>query len=635
FAVPVFILSMFLHHWHYSVYLQSILSLPVVLWFGKGFYIQGFKKIFTRYANMDTLVAVGTGSAFIFSILNLVFSGYIINKGFEPHVYFESAVIIISFVLLGRYIEELSRNKASESIKGLLLLHSKTAIVIKDGQDVEVSADTIQTGDMVRVLPGARVPVDGIIVSGQTSIDESMLTGESMPVDKTAGDKVIGATVNLTGSITVEALRVGSATMLGNIIRQVREAQGSKAKVQHMADKIASVFVPTVFAISLLTFAIWFFAAQDNNVFRAFQAFFTVLIIACPCALGLATPTAIVVAVGKASSHGVFVKDAALFDKAGKIDAIAIDKTGTLTEGKPVVIDFIDYSGKENGLSAIFAVEKHSEHPVSKAICHFLNNRNNESLVVEDFEAVPGKGIKAKVNNAWHFIGNMSFMAENGVVISEPHKIAIDALDDKARTVVIAANMNNLVAIFGIADTVKSNAAEAIRLLQHEGVEVHLLSGDDKKVVAAVAGQLGIDQYKSRMLPADKASYIANLQQNGNCVAMAGDGINDAPALSKADISFAMSNGTDIAAYSAMATLMHGDITKISSIISYSRKTMRIIKENLFWAYFYNVLAIPVAAGILYPIWDIQLNPMIAGAAMAFSSVTVVLNSLRLRWYRF
>jgi len=633
FSIPVFVLSMFFHHHTEFYFLQLFLTLPVVLLFGRQFYIIGFKRILHGAASMDTLIALGTGSAFIFSLINTMFPHYLLSHGFEPHVYYESAAIIITFILSGRYLEEKARHSTSASIRKLIGLQVKKACLIIDGNEIETEVEEIKPGDMLRVRPGEKIPIDGIIKTGSTFVNESMITGESIPVQKEQGDKVIGATLNLSGSFVMQVTRTGSETVLSQIIRQVKEAQGSKAPVQKLADKIASIFVPAVIMIAIISFMSWYFFSSENNFIHAFNAFFTVLVIACPCALGLATPTAIIAGVGKAAEAGILIKDATGLEKACKINTLIIDKTGTLTTGVQKVTDvFPAYEKIDNeNLQAILSIENMSEHPVAIAVVKYLENKGTGHVQVENFKSFAGRGIEGICNVKKYIIGNDHFMNENNIEITEEFKSASKKISHEAKSMVFVSKNNKLMALFGIADTLKESAISANKKLSEKNIEVHLLSGDHKKIVEAIAIQAGIKHYKFDVLPGEKAEYIKQLQSSGRIIAMAGDGINDSPALACADVSFAMETGTDIAVESAQIILLHGDLMKINTAIEFSKKTVQTIKQNLFWAFFYNIIAIPIAAGVLYPIWHIQLSPMIAGAAMAFSSVTVVMNSLLLR----
>jgi Cu2+-exporting ATPase len=632
-SIPVFILSMFFHHKHEWFWIQLLLSLPIIFWFGRKFYIIGFKRLFTGKASMDTLIALGTGSAFVFSLFNTFFQDFLIARDFMPQVYYESAVIIITFILFGRYLEEKAKHNTNSSLRKLIGLQAKTAVVVRDGKEIEIDSESILIGDTIRVKPGGKIPVDGLIIEGFSAIDESMITGENLPQDKKNGDQVTGSTINLTGTLLFTATKVGNDTVLAHIIRQVKEAQGSKAPVQKLADKIASIFVPIVIAIALLSFGLWYWLSDNHNLLLAFNALFAVLVIACPCALGLATPTAIIAGIGKAAENGILIKDASALETTCKINVLAIDKTGTLTYGKQQVTGVFPEIKEinKNELNAIFSIEKHSEHPIAKAITTYLEQNGTNPLRVDQFINHSGMGVSAIVDGKKYFIGNELFVLKNKAVYSESIKLKASEFEKDAKSIVFVASDNEIIAVFGISDTIKESAIDSVRTIEKKGIEIHLLSGDNTSTVEAISRQAGISYCKGNMLPGDKLQYIKELQQSGKIVAMAGDGINDSPALTQANISFAMGTGTDIAIESAQITLLNGDLTKISKAIEFSEQTMKTIRQNLFWAFFYNIAAIPLAAGILYPIWHIQLSPMIAGAAMAFSSVTVVMNSVWLK----
>ena len=631
FSIPVFILSMFFHLNHNLYYVQFALTIPL-LWFGRQFYIIGFKRLFFGKASMDTLIALGTSSAFLFSTLNTFFPQLTTLNGQHPQVYFESAGIIITFILLGRYLEERAKFSTTASIRKLLALQVKTAFLVTESGEKEVTIESILPGNKIIIKPGAKIPVDGSIESGSSFIDESMMSGESKPVEKTFGELVIGGTINTSGSFIMKATRVGSDTVLAHIIRQVKEAQGSKAPIQAYADKIAAVFVPAVLAIAAATFIMWYWLAADNHLAMAFNALFTVLVIACPCALGLATPTAIIAGIGRAAEFGILIKDAAALENTCKIDALAIDKTGTITSGIQSVsfaypaIETINDSIK----NAIFSIESRSEHPVAQAVKKTLLSQKIEEIY--QFENHSGMGVSAFVGKHKYYIGNELLLKNHFISLNADFIKQLEMLKQQKQSIVLVCEDNNVVLLLGISDTVKPGAAEAIHKLQKNNIDVHLLSGDNENIVAYVAKENGIAHYKASMLPSDKADYIKALQAKGLKIGMAGDGINDAPALAIADVGFAMENGAEVAVHTAQIILLRGDINKIERSIDFSKKTSKVIRQNLFWAFIYNIIAIPVAAGVFYPIWGLQLSPMIAGAAMAFSSVSVITNSLRLRY---
>jgi len=630
FAVPVFVLSMFFHHRQEWYLWQAVLTLPV-LWAGWNMIVPGFRRLIAGHSTMDSLVALGTTAAYIFSLSQMVLAKMGMLAGGGIHLYFESAAIIIAFVLLGKYFEDRARRNTNRSLKQLMGLQVKRVIRVGLMQDEEVDIQSVRVGDLLRVPPGSKVPLDGCITEGTTYIDESMITGESMPVFRQPGDKVVGGTLNQSGSLVIRVEKTGADTLLAGIIRQVREAQASKAPVQRLADRIASVFVPVVIVIALLSFFAWLIFDPDHNIYRAFNALFAVLVISCPCALGLATPTAIAVAMGQLAQKGILIKNAESLERMTQLDAIAIDKTGTLTRGMPQVTSVFSLTPLDSqSWQAIVAIESRSEHPLARAIVAYKPSRSVD-IAVEDYQYTAGMGVSATVGNKRYLIGNELYIRSSGIAIDHEFVAKAAEYQQKGQTVVWVADGRSVLALFAIADPVKDNAVEAVQKLNAQGIEIHLLSGDNEQVVAVVAKQLGISRYKGQMLPAEKMAYLRSLQQKNKRIGMAGDGVNDAPALSQADVSFAMSTGTDVAIETADVTLLHGDISKISYCLSAAKITMNVIRQNLFWAFFYNIIAIPLAAGVFYPIWHISLNPMIAGIAMSLSSVTVVSNSLRLR----
>lgn len=630
FAVPVFVLSMFFHHRQEWYLWQAVLTLPV-LWAGWNMIVPGFRRLIAGHSTMDSLVALGTTAAYIFSLSQMVLAKMGMLAGGGIHLYFESAAIIIAFVLLGKYFEDRARRNTNRSLKQLMGLQVKRVIRVGLMQDEEVDIQLVRVGDLLRVPPGSKVPLDGCITEGTTYVDESMITGESMPVFRQPGDKVVGGTLNQSGSLVIRVEKTGADTLLAGIIRQVREAQASKAPVQRLADRIASVFVPVVIVIALLSFFAWLIFDPDHNIYRAFNALFAVLVISCPCALGLATPTAIAVAMGQLAQKGILIKNAESLERMTQLDAIAIDKTGTLTRGMPQVTSVFSLTPLDSQTwQAIVAIESRSEHPLARAIVAYKPSRSVD-IAVEDYQYTAGMGVSATVGNKRYLIGNELYIRSSGIAIDHEFVAKAAEYQQKGQTVVWVADGRSVLALFAIADPVKDNAVEAVQKLNAQGIEIHLLSGDNEQVVAVVAQQLGISRYKGQMLPAEKMAYLRSLQQKNKRLGMAGDGVNDAPALSQADVSFAMSTGTDVAIETADVTLLHGDISKISYCLSAAKITMNVIRQNLFWAFFYNIIAIPLAAGVFYPIWHISLNPMIAGIAMSLSSVTVVSNSLRLR----
>ena len=598
-SLPVAIIGMFFMDMPYANYIMWILSTPVVFWLGSGFYVNAWKLLKHRSANMDTLVANSTGIAYLFSLFNLFFPDFWLSRGVTPHVYFEAASVIIAFILLGRTLEERAKGNTSAAIRKLMGLQPRT-VIIDDGTDErEVSIEQIVPGNMIVVKPGERIAVDGTVTEGSSFIDESMLSGEPIPVCKSAGAKVYAGTINQKGSFRFRAEKVGADTMLSHIIHLVQEAQGSKAPVQQLVDKIAAVFVPAIMTIAVLTFIAWIVLAE-NGFTHGLLAAVTVLIIACPCALGLATPTAIMVGIGKGAENGILIKDAESLEMAKKIDTIVLDKTGTITEGKPVVTDIV-WETENADIQRIFlGLEKHSEHPLATAVVQALSQAN----------------------------------ADNGGDCLLTGFEKAEAFAQEAKTVIWFADEQQALATCAIADRIKETSKKAIAELQQRGISVVMLTGDNEQTARRIAAEAGIAEFRAEVLPQQKSEYIKQLQAEGKHVAMVGDGINDSAALAQADLSIAMGQGSDIAMDVAKMTIISSDLTKISEAIRLSTLTVRTIRENLFWAFIYNLTGIPVAAGVLYPFTGFLLNPMIAGAAMAFSSVSVVTNSLRLRMKR-
>lgn len=613
-----------------------VLALPVQFWTGLTFY--GGLKLLVKYkrADMNTLIAIGTLSAFFYSAAITFFPEFFIRSGIMPKTYFDTSSIIITLILLGRYLESLARGRASEAIKKLMKLSAKTARVIREGKEKEIPIEEVSIGDIIIVRPGEKIPVDGEIIEGESGIDESMITGESMPARKTTGDKVIGATINQTGSFNFKAEKIGKDTVLSHIIKMVEMAQGSKAPIQRLADTISGIFVPVVIVIAILTFIIWFVFGPVPAFTFALINFVGVLIIACPCALGLATPMAMIVSLGKSAEKGILIKDAASLEIANKINAIIFDKTGTLTAGKPAVTDIIELSDspKSEILKIAASLENKSEHTLGLAILQKAKEEKIELLPVENFEAIPGKGIKGRIifgkENAEIFFGNRELAGQIGInLTAEEDKI--QRLENVGKTAMILMWNKQPLGIIGVADTLKIETKEAINKIKNLGMEIWMITGDNARTAKAIAKEAGIEHIMAEVLPQNKAEKVKELQNSGKKVAMVGDGINDAPALAQADLGIAMGEGTDIAMESANATLMRGNLNLITELFGLSGKTLKIVKQNLFWAFFYNAALIPVAAGVLYPFFGILLNPILAAAAMAFSSLSVVLNSLRLK----
>jgi Cu2+-exporting ATPase len=630
-TIPVVIIGMFFMNMPYANPIMWLLSTPVLLWFGKDFYINAWKQARHRSANMDTLVALSTGVAYIFSVFNMLVPQFWHERGIHAHVYFETAAVIVSFILLGKLLEERAKGKTSFAIKKLMGLQPKNVTVVTtEGKHIQIPVEQVKSGDAVLVKPGEKIAVDGKVIQGSSYVDESFLSGEPVPVLKSENEPVYAGTINQKGSFQYRAEKVGSETRLAQIIRLVQEAQGSKAPVQKLVDKIAGIFVPVVMAIALIAFIVWFVFGGENGFTQGLLAMVTVLIIACPCALGLATPTAIMVGIGKGAELGILIKDAASLELAKKVDAVVFDKTGTITEGKPVVTDVVWLTADDNLKSILVGIELQSEHPLAEAVVNYFGSRNG--VTIKDFKSVTGKGVKANVNGVTYIVGNANLLNENQVHIEAHLSEKAKAWSNEAKTVIWFAGSTDALAVIAIADKIKDTSVEAIRQIKQMGIEVHMLSGDNVATAKAIAALAGIKRFKAEVLPEQKSAYIKQLQTGGKTVAMVGDGINDSAALAQADVSIAMGKGSDIAMDVAAMTIISSDLNKIPKAINLSRKTVGAIRQNLFWAFIYNIIGIPVAAGILYPFTGFLLNPMIAGAAMALSSVSVVSNSLRLKW---
>lgn len=628
-SLPISIISMCFIDIPYAPYLTWLLSTPVVFGLGRDFYINAWKQLKHGSANMDTLVANSTGIAYLFSLFNLFFPDFWLSRGIQPQIYFEASSMIIAFILLGRTLEERAKGNTSAALRKLMGLQPKAVTrVTPNGQLQEVAVNLVVPGDHLQVKPGEKIAVDGIVREGSSYVDESMLSGEPVAVKKQAGSKVYAGTINQKGSFIFTAERVGSETMLSQIIRMVQEAQGSKAPVQKTVDRIAAVFVPAILSIALLTFFLWFFLSPSEGFTHGLLAAVTVLIIACPCALGLATPTAIMVGIGKGAENGILIKDAECLEVAKKIDTVVLDKTGTLTEGKPVMTDLIWETESPKLTNLFFSLEKRSEHPLAEAVVSALKGEN---LPLTDFESLTGTGICGKTENNTYYAGNLRLLNEHNITVSNRLAEAASRFTEEAKTVIWFANETEALAVAAITDQIKDTSKQAINTLKERGIEVYMLTGDSRKTAAVLAQKAGIPHFRAEVLPAQKADFIRELQQQGKHVAMVGDGINDSAALAQADLSIAMGKGSDIAIDVAKMTIISSDLRKIADAIHLSTLTVRTIRENLFWAFIYNLIGIPVAAGILYPVCGFLLNPMIAGAAMAMSSVSVVTNSLRLR----
>jgi len=617
-----------------SFLLQLILTIPVLFWSGGRIYKGAWSKALRRTVDMDTLIALGTGAAILYSLTATFLPNLLSSNGIEADVYYDTAAIIITLIILGKYLEDRARKGTSEAIRKLLGLQAKTARVIHNGLESDISISDVKNGDILLVRPGEKIPVDGEIIDGSSSVNESMVTGESIPVSKHIGDSVIGATINETGSFKMKATKVGADTVLAHIIDTVKKAQASKAPIQRLADQVSGIFVPIVIVISLISFGAWLYFGGGANAFAsALIAAVSVLIIACPCALGIATPTAVMVGTGKGATNGILIKDASALENAHKVTAVVFDKTGTLTEGKPRVTDMIYETGiDENSvLQATLAIEKLSEHPLARAIVEYVHNKGIEEYDAKNFEAYRGKGVEADVLGKNILIGTQRFLMEKNIEKSDLLSTKAKELEKSGNTVVFISFDGKMSSIIAIADTLKESAIKTVIQLKKLGIEPIMITGDNEDTANAIASKVGIERIFARILPEEKAEKIKELQKEGKVVAMAGDGINDAPALVQADIGIAMGSGTDIAMESAGITLLKGDISKILQALKLSRFTMRTIKQNLFFAFAYNTLGIPIAAGVLYPFTGLLLSPVIASVAMSFSSLSVILNSLRLK----
>lgn len=627
-SLPLSVISMCFPQLPYAGYIMWILATLVVFGLGRDFFINTWKQLKHGTSNMDTLVANSTGIAYLFSTFNLFFPEFWIQKGIAPHLYFEAAAMIIAFILLGRTLEERAKGQTSEAIRKLMGLQPKRVTVIKDGQEVETGIDSILPQDVVVVKPGERIAVDGTVLQGSSYVDESMLSGEPLAVRKQPGDKVFAGTINQKGGFRFTADKVGSDTLLAHIIRRVQEAQGSKAPVQKLVDKIAAVFVPSIILIAILSFLLWYVLDDANGFTHGLLALVTVLIIACPCALGLATPTAIMVGIGKGAGQGILIKDAESLEIARKIDLLVLDKTGTVTEGKPVVTDWLWTAEGENCKDIFYTLEKHSEHPLAEAIAQGI--RGTEQTL-EAFESLTGMGVKGEAKGTSYYAGSYRIVEAAKAKVPAPLEEKAQLLAAEAKTVVWFVKNNEVCGLAAITDRIKPTSAEAVATLQRMGVEVVMLTGDNSQTAASIARQAGIRRFQAEVLPDQKAEWVKKFQSEGKKVAMAGDGINDSAALAQADLGIAMGQGSDIAMSVAPMTLMSSDLLRIADAIRLSADTVRTIRQNLFWAFIYNLISVPVAAGILYPVNGFLLNPMIAGAIMAMSSVSVVTNSLRLK----
>ena len=628
-ALPVFLIGMFWMHMPYGNYIMWALTTPILLVFGNQFFKNAWNQTKNLTANMDTLVAISTGIAYLYSSFNTFFPEYLSQKGIAPHVYFEAAAVILFFILLGKTLEAGAKAGTGESLRKLMGLQPNDLTVLENGNEIIKKTDKVKLREKVLIKPGQKIPLDGKIIEGESYVNENMLTGEPIPVSKSPGSKVFAGTINQSGSFVFQVEKVSANTLLAQIISRVKEAQGSKAPVQKLVDKIASIFVPVVLLIGLITLLFWGFSGVEEPWLRGMLAMVTVFVIACPCALGLATPTAIITAMGRGAEMGFLIKDAESLEKGVKIDTIILDKTGTITEGKPKVSNFRqtpNYNPAD--AKALYSLEKKSEHPLASAISVYLKE---DLVTIQNFKSITGNGVRGEFEGQSYKIGNLKWLKMEKIEIDEDLEAEANKALEEGAIVVFAAKNEQILGFFKIADQIKENSKEAISRLQKMGIEVHMVTGDQQKTASYIASQVGIDLVAASMLPQDKSQYINALQTKGKKVAMVGDGINDSEALSVADLSIAMGQGTDIAMDIAEITLIHSDLNHIPLALELTKKTVKIIRQNLFWAFIYNVIGIPLAAGVLFPAFGFLLNPMIAGAAMALSSVSVVANSLRLR----
>ena len=630
-AVPLMLIGMVFMNMPYADYIMWALATPILFIFGQRFFVGAWKQAKRFSANMDTLVALSTGIAYLFSVFNIFFPEVWESKGLEAHVYFEASGVIIAFILLGKMMEERAKGNTSTAIKKLMGLQPDTVTVFKDDVPTDVPISEVQVDDIILVKPGDRIAVDGVVTQGSSFIDESMISGEPIAVEKTLDSEVFAGTINQKGSFRFKANKVGKDTLLAHIIKTVEQAQGSKAPVQNLVDKIAGIFVPVVMGIAILSFILWMILGGDENLAHGLLAMVTVLVIACPCALGLATPTAIMVGIGKGAEAGILIKDAVSLETSRKVDVVVLDKTGTLTEGRPEVSSTIWADNiTEEQKNILYSIEAQSEHPLADAITASMKDESQLLNGVE-VQQVSGKGIDGNYNGKHYFVGNPQYIRSKNISITASLEKAIDKELAAAHTVTVFANDENALGVISITDKLKPTTKEAIHQLTKMGIDTAIFTGDNEMVAKALAEELGIANYKGNVLPEEKAALVKELQQKGKIVAMVGDGINDSAALAQSDVSIAMGKGSDIAMEVAKMTIISSDLLKIPQAIRLSDKTVKTIRQNLFWAFIYNIIGIPIAAGILYPIYGFLLNPMIAGAAMALSSVSVVTNSLRLK----
>ncbi|MCB0494769.1 MAG: copper-translocating P-type ATPase [Cyclobacteriaceae bacterium] len=631
-TVPIMVISMLFPELPYANWIMMALALPVVSLIGRRFFKSAYNQLKHRTTNMDTLVALSTGIAFLFSFFNTVYPQFWISRGLEAHVYYEASAAIITFILLGKLLEEKAKSNTSSALKKLMGLQPKHVIrVIENGDEEKIAIKDVQVGDTLLVKPGERIPVDGMVIKGESYVDESMISGEPIPLQKDKGAPVYAGTINQKGSFQFKAEKVGGETVLALIIKMVKQAQGTKAPVQNLVDKVAAVFVPTVLIISVITFLVWYFSGADQAFSHALLAAVTVLVIACPCALGLATPTAIMVGVGKGAENNILVKDAESLERAHLVNALVVDKTGTITEGTPQVVESKWMKDDNASKSVLLGIESQSGHPLADAIVSSLN-KEIKAIQPSSIENIPGRGIVGMVNGISYYVGSSALIHDLTIKMPEEIDTKVKEWEQKAYTVVYYSNTNELLGVLAISDPIKETSKRAIENLKQKNIEVYMLTGDNEQTARAVAGSVGINHFMSQVMPSDKAEFVKKLQSDGKLVAMVGDGINDAEALAQADISIAMGKGSDIAIDVAKMTLITSDLMAIPKAFTLSKQTVNAVKQNLFWAFVYNLIGIPIAAGVLYAYNGFLLNPMIAAAAMAFSSVSVVLNSLRVKW---
>ena len=629
-SLPVAVIGMFFMDIPLANPIMWLLATPVLGWCGRSFFVNAWRQLRHRTVTMDTLVALSTGIAYLFSLFNMLWPEFWLARGIQPHVYFEASSVIIAFILLGRLLEARAKENTTTAIRKLMGLQPRTVTLVVNGERREVPIEQVRPGNAVLVRPGERIAVDGRIADGASYVDESMLTGEPVAVRKEPGAEVFAGTINQKGSFTFRAEKVGTDTLLARIIRMVQEAQGSKAPVQQRVDRIAAVFVPVIISVALLAFVLWLLLDPADGLTHGMLALVTILIIACPCALGLATPTAITVGIGKAAEEGILIRDAESLEAARRIDTVVLDKTGTLTEGRPEVTDEAWLGGDRTPAAVLAALERLSEHPLAEAVVAHL--KEAAPVSVTGFESLTGRGVRGIANGTAYLAGSETLLREQGRQIDPELARQAARWLDEAKTVIWLADERQALGVLAVADTIRESAPQAVRRLHEAGITVWMVTGDNENTARAIAARAGIEHWKSGVLPDGKCAFIRSLQEQGHRVAMTGDGINDSAALAQADLSIAMGGGSDIAIDVAQMTIVSSDLNRIPDAIALSVRTVRTIRQNLFWAFIYNLIGVPIAAGVLYPVCGFLLNPMIAGAAMAFSSVSVVTNSLRLKW---